>query len=269
MDLDLNVIISNRDAITSSLTVAKAFRKRHTHVLRKIDDVQENWAQLLNELSPKMGPVNTELHPKTDAALKELSSKMSPTNTVFNPKIDSVQGELSPDIGLKKFKDCFFETEYLTEDGRSVRSFNLNRDGFMLLTMGFNGRDALRVKLMFLDRFNAQEKELAKRSVYYDLEKQLRKRLTDTIRDYGPAEKSEWEYSKLTNLLYMAAAGHNAEKLKRDRGLNPKVSAFADALTSVERDKYIDAENQLIIAYSTGTTDYYVLKDMLLEKKSA
>ena len=247
MDLDLNVIISNRDAITSSLTVAKAFHKQHKNVLRTVDGINTNWKKLLSELSPK-----------TDAALKTLSSKVSP-----------VEGELSPDIGLKKFKDCFFETEYLTEDGRSVRSFNMNRDGFMLLTMGFHGKDALQVKLMFLDRFNAQEKELAKRSVYYDLEKQLRKRLTDTIRDYGPAEKSEWEYSKLTNLLYMAAAGHNAEKLKRDRGLDQKVSAFADALTSAERDKYIDAENQLIIAYSTGTTDYYVLKDMLLEKKSA
>lgn len=251
MDLDLNVIISDRDAITSSLTVARAFRKRHTHVLRKIDDIQGNWSKLLNEFGPKMG--------STDGTL----------SNEFDPKMSSVKNELSPDIGTKKFKDCFFEAEYITENGRTVRNVNMNRDGFMLLTMGFNGRDALRVKLMFLDRFNAQEKELAKRSVYYDLEKQLRKRLTDTIRDYGPAEKSEWEYSKLTNLLYMAAAGHNAEKLKRDRGLNPKVSAFADALTSAERDKYIDAENQLIIAYSTGTTDYYVLKDMLLEKKSA
>ncbi len=247
MDLDLNVIISNRDAITSSLTVAKAFRKRHTHVLRKIDDVQENWSQLLNELSPKMGSAPDTLH----------------------PKMDSVQGELSPDIGLKKFKDCFFETEYLTEDGRSVRSFNMNRDGFMLLTMGFNGRDALRVKLMFLDRFNIQEQELAKRSILYEIEGKQRKRLTDTIQKYYTGDNLGGQIRKFTNLLYITAAGNKADKLKRDRGLDQKVSAFADALTSVERDKYIDAENQLIIAYSTGTTDYYVLKDMLLEKKSA
>lgn len=257
-DLDLNVIISNRNAITSSLTVAKAFHKRPDNVLRTIDGIRDHWKKLLNELSPKMGPVNQELPSEMRAVNNELGSKVSP-----------VKGELSPDIGLKRFSDCFFETEYITEDGRSVRSFNMNRDGFMLLTMGFNGRDALRVKLMFLDRFNMQEQELAKRSVLYEIEAKQRKRLTDVIKKYGPAEKNEWEYSKLTNLLYMAAAGHSAEKLKRDRGLDSKVSAFADALTSVERDKYIDAENQLIIAYSTGVTDYHELKELLLEKQSA
>lgn len=257
-DLDLSVIISNRDAITSSLTVAKAFHKRPDNVLRTIDSIRDHWKKLLNELSPKMGPVNQELPSKMRAVNNELGSKVSP-----------VEGELSPDIGLKKFKDCFFETEYLTEDGRSVRSFNMNRDGFMLLTMGFNGKGALRVKLMFLDRFNEQERELAQRSAYYSMERRLRKRLTDTIQKYSPTEPTGREYQQITNLLYMAAAGHNAEKLKRDRGLDSKVSAFADALTSVERDKYIDAENQLIIAYSTGVTDYHELKSLLLEKQSA
>lgn len=247
MDLDLNVIISNRDAITSSLTVAKAFHKRPDNVLQKIDDIRKNWKKLLDEL-----PLKTRA-----------------TNDVINPKTDAIQGELSSDIGLKRFKDCFFETEYLTENGRHVRSYNMNRDGFVLLTTGFNGKDALKFKLMFLDRFNEQERELAQRSAYYTMERRLRKRLTDTIQKCYTGDNLGGQILKFTNLLYITAAGNKADKLKRDRGLDQKVSAFADALTSVERDKYIDAENQLIIAYSTGTTDYYVLKDMLLEKKSA
>lgn len=250
-DLDLNVIISNRDAITSSLTVAKAFHKQHAHVLRTIDSIHDNWKKLLNELPLKTDPVPDTLPPKMDA----------------------VKGELSPDIelkkGLKKFKDCFFETEYLTEDGRSVRSFDMNRDGFMLLTMGFNGRNALRVKLMFLDRFNEQERELAQRSAYYTMERRLHKRLTDTIQKYGPVEPDTRIYQQLTDLLYITAAGYSASKLKRDRGIAPNTSAFADALTSSERERYIDAENRLIIAYSTNVTDYHELKELLLEKQSA
>jgi Rha family phage regulatory protein len=43
---------------------------------------------------------------------------------------------------------------------REVRSFDMNRDGFALLVMGYTGPKALRFKLAYLDRFNAMEKQL-------------------------------------------------------------------------------------------------------------
>lgn len=45
---------------------------------------------------------------------------------------------------------------------RQVRAFEMNRDGFTLLAMGFTGDEALDWKLAFLDAFNRMEAELAR-----------------------------------------------------------------------------------------------------------
>ena len=109
-----------------------------------------------------------------------------------------------------QFDDCFYQSTYITKDGRTVRSFDMNRDGFTLLTMGFNGRDALAFKLAYINRFNSMEQELTKRNTLYDMEKQLRKQLTDTIQLHYIGDHLNREIMQLTNLLYIAVTGHNA-----------------------------------------------------------
>lgn len=43
---------------------------------------------------------------------------------------------------------------------RPVRAFNMTKDGFVLLAMGFTGREALRFKLAYIQRFNEMEEQL-------------------------------------------------------------------------------------------------------------
>ena len=50
-----------------------------------------------------------------------------------------------------------------TVPGREDRSFDMNRDGFTLLAMGFTGEKALKWKLRYIDAFNAMEAELRRR----------------------------------------------------------------------------------------------------------
>ena len=50
----------------------------------------------------------------------------------------------------------------VSQPGREFRSFDMTRDGFMLLAMGFTGEKALRWKLAYLNAFNAMEAELRK-----------------------------------------------------------------------------------------------------------
>lgn len=45
------VMIKDRKAITSSLNVAQVFHKRHTHVLRAIDNLKNNWSCLVEGLA--------------------------------------------------------------------------------------------------------------------------------------------------------------------------------------------------------------------------
>ncbi|WP_283583672.1 Rha family transcriptional regulator [Limosilactobacillus difficilis] len=237
-DILFNVIIKNRSAVVNSRDVAKVFHKRHKNVLQNIDRLKNDWSNF--------------------TGLKNQPSTL-------NPKLSPVDLETLSRVNKMKFDECFIPASYITKDGRTVRSYDMNRDGFTLLTMGFNGRNALAFKLAYISRFNDMEQELTKRRTLYDLEKRLRKQLTDSIQRYYDGDNLGREILQLTNLLYIAAAGHNASKLKRDRGFAKDVSAFAEVLTSDEREAYIDTENKLISLYTSGVNSYQELKDRLIK----
>ena len=57
-------------------------------------------------------------------------------------------------------KQMFQESTYLNERNQSQPMFIMNRDGFTLLAMGFNGKKALDFKIAYIDAFNEMEAEL-------------------------------------------------------------------------------------------------------------
>lgn len=57
-------------------------------------------------------------------------------------------------------KQMFQESTYLNERNQSQPMFVMNRDGFTLLAMGFNGKKALDFKIAYIDAFNQMEAEL-------------------------------------------------------------------------------------------------------------
>lgn len=233
------VMIKDRKAITSSLNVAEVFNKRHKHILRKIDQIKDDWSKVISS--------------------KELGSKSSPVK----------QNELGPFLGStkKRFKDHFKENTYIAENGRTVRSYDLDRFGFTMLVTSFNGKEAMKFKLAYFSRFDEMEQELIKRNTLYDIEKDLRRQLTDCLKEHYQGDNLSAEIRSMTQLLYMVTAGNNASKLKRDRGLDRKASVFAEALTSAERSKYMAKESQLIALYQAGVTDYHELKAKLRDPK--
>lgn len=56
----------------------------------------------------------------------------------------------------------FAESYYINSQNKEQPCYLMNRDGFMLLTMGFTGDKALKVKLGFIEAFNKMEAELLK-----------------------------------------------------------------------------------------------------------
>lgn len=233
------VMIKDRQAITSSLNVAEVFNKEHYNVLKIIDRIKKDWNKAISSrpLTLKTTAVNQS----------ELPLKSSPAKP--------------------RFKDHFKETTYITKDGRQVRSYDLDRFAFTMLVTGFNGKKAMEFKLAYFTRFDEMEQELTKRNTLYDMEKELRKQLTDCLKDHYAGDDLSNEIRKMTTLLYMVSAGNNASKLKRDRGLDRKASVFAEALTSAERSKYMAKESQLIALYRAGVTDYHELKAKLRDPK--
>lgn len=66
-----------------------------------------------------------------------------------------------PNLGLRNFR----HTPYIDgQNGQTYRSYDIDRDGFALLGMGFTGVKALKFKLKYIAQFNAMEAELKRQT---------------------------------------------------------------------------------------------------------
>ena len=113
--------------------------------------------------------------------------------------IDSLKKDVS------NFGQMFFETTAPDSYGREQRAYLMNRDGFTLLAMGFNGKAALEWKLKYIAAFNEMEKKLA--------------------------EHPQLTRSQLLATALIAAHEELEEKDKQIAELTPK-GIFADAVSA-------------------------------------
>lgn len=68
-------------------------------------------------------------------------------------------------------KNMFEETTYISSRGRQEKEYLMNRDGFSLLVMGFNGKKALDWKLKYIEAFNQMEEKLKQSNVLTEEER--------------------------------------------------------------------------------------------------
>lgn len=114
------VIIQDNQAITTSLKVAEVFGKRHSDVLRTITNLYD---KISNEHERNFA---FSQNANVSAMFKLVSQNMK-----------------TPTGGIK-----------------NSRMYTMNRDGFVLLAMGFTGQKALEFKLAYITAFNQMEATL-------------------------------------------------------------------------------------------------------------
>ena len=86
-------------------------------------------------------------------------------------------------------KAMFMETTYVNERGREYKCYEMTRDGFCLLVMGFTGKKALDWKLKYIDAFNQMEEQL--RSNQLNLESIITMTVTATLKALMPMLNQE------------------------------------------------------------------------------
>lgn len=127
----------------------------------------------------------------------------------FEKRHDHVMRDIEDIMrGLPKNWDTpmFYKTEYVHEqNGQSYPMYLMNRDGFTLLAMGFNGKAALEWKLKYIAAFNEMEKKLT--------------------------EQPQLTRSQLLATALIAAHEELEEKDKQIAELTPK-GVFADAVSA-------------------------------------
>jgi len=123
----------------------------------------------------------------------------------------------------------FNETTYKSR-GKEYPMYEIDRDGFSLLVMGFNGEKALKWKLKYIDAFNAMENELKR--IYterqqWQIERDkgvvIRHILTDTIKmKIADSPHKRFAYPNYTNLIYRALFDKTAKELEQEYGVKSK-----------------------------------------------
>ena len=102
--------------------------------------------------------------------------------------IDDLKSEVDP---AQNCASLFIESSYVhPKNKQTYRCYNLTRDGFSVLVMGFTGKKALEWKLKYIEAFNLMEQKIRER--YSDISPQLQF-LIDMERKQKQLEKKQEE----------------------------------------------------------------------------
>jgi Rha family phage regulatory protein len=118
--------------------------------------------------------------------------------------------EVPPDFWRLNFE----LSDYLDSRGKKQPIYNITKDGFSILAMGFTGTKAMKFKLAFLEQFNSMEKSLNNDKTTWKasrgLGKSARAEITDAVKrlvDYATANGSknaQKYYEAITLMEYRA-----------------------------------------------------------------
>lgn len=107
----------------------------------------------------------------------------------------------------KEFAERNFAlSDYTDSTGRKLRSYDLTRNGFMLVVMGYTGKEATFIKVGYINAFDAMEAELRKQS------ENPQPLALSTVDDRRPLVNLVNAWCKLANIpqpvAYTQVAGH-------------------------------------------------------------
>lgn len=117
----------------------------------------------LQKLPVKSGIPSVFIHDgkavTTSIAIAEYFQK---THDNVLKKIRSIIAECEPEYHVVNFNEMFQQVEIANNAVRKTPYYELTRDAFVLIAMGFTGKKALQWKINYINAFNRMEAELTK-----------------------------------------------------------------------------------------------------------
>lgn len=166
----------------------------------------------------------------------------------------------------------FEETTYVNEqNGQVYPMFLMNRDGFSLLVMGFNGKKAMQFKLDYINEFNKMEKmirdsikpksqlEILQMSINQLVEQEHR--LSSVERDVAETKKEieEMKQERIENgklLLEAEVSGNKVPEISMRNKIRRLVNQYAAAINTTQRDVWHNIYQNLYYAYNISINSY-------------
>lgn len=193
----------------------------------------------------------------------------------FGKRHDSILRDIDNLISdsTKVWSEMFIESSYKNERGKIYRCFDLNRDAFSLLCMGFNGKKALEWKLKYIDAFNKMEETL-KSGDYLSEEEKLKLQLfsKDPL-EVAAAHNRLVELAtaplKAENKILKPKAEYHDDVLNKNGLITTTVVAKDLGFKSATKLNQIMNLNRIIFKNKSGTWCPYADYEWLITEKYA
>ena len=172
---------------------------------------------------------------------------------------------IQSDISSAEFSALFYESSYVGANGKKNPMYYMNRDGFTLLVMGYNGEKAMKFKLAYIRQFNAMEKALIGKLKEREKGIAVRQALTKAIQQSNENERMHGHaYSTYTDVIYKSLFGKSAKQLREEYGVS-KNDNLRDYFSEEDLKKVQNAEMLVssLIGYGWG---YNEIKNFITEQ---
>jgi len=182
-------------------------------------------------------------HKRHDHVLRDIDKILDDFNRAGHPKF----GESN-----------FILDTYINKQNKVQPRCWLSRDGFIKLTFGYRGEEAIKVQIAYIERFNEMERRLMQIQAEKQTEewqgargqlKPIRREFTDVIQEKYP--DNIWAYKQYTDLAYKAVTGKTARKLREERGAGKKSNAV-DYMTADEIRQVGKKQSQIAVMVEMG-----------------
>lgn len=143
----------------------------------------------------------------------------------------------------------FAESSYRNEQGKKQPCFNMTRDGFVFLAMGYRGKKAAQFKEAYIKRFNQMEKfiqTLAEARQQFPLLTEQIKMLHENPRPY--------HFSNECDMLNRIVLGKTAKQFRTERGIE-KGKSIRPYLSN-EQIKWLNMLQTVDIGLLISTPEY-------------
>lgn len=158
----------------------------------------------------------------------------------------------------KEFSLPNFEESTYKVRGKEYPCYNLSKDGFTMLAMGFTGEKAVQFKELYINKFNEMERLLT--SQY--LAKMEFKDLTDNIK-LAHEEPKSYHYSNEVNMINKIVLGMNAKQFREVNNIEEK-SSIRPYLTEKQINDILMLQ-RIDTGLVLAIPDYYERQKMLTD----
>lgn len=139
----------------------------------------------------------------------------------------------------------FVQSYYINSQNKKQPMFNITKDGFTLLAMGYTGAKAMQFKESYIKQFNAMEKALKGKLIEREKGIAVRQALTKSLQLSQENERMHGHaYSTYTNCIYKVLFGMNANQLREKYGIGKKEN-LRDYFTELELKAVQSMENMV------------------------